>query len=60
MTRDWEPLPCGCWVGNEKVDGESRFLIRPCRLDCPAYVYALQETARQGKPVTFETRRDAS
>jgi hypothetical protein len=27
------------------------FIVKPCSLDCEYYLYAVEETRRQGKPV---------
>jgi len=47
----YETLPCGCQIGTEEVDGDRRFVMVPCSLDCQYYRYALDETRRQGKSI---------
>lgn len=37
--------PCGCWFGS--ID--DAFVIEPCSLLCPLYLYALEEGKKQGK-----------
>lgn len=57
MTGELEPLApgrCGCLHGRKLLpDGRRAYLIKPCRVDCEFYVFAQQETARQGKPIQF-------
>lgn len=49
-AEGWEALPCGCTYS---TDEESKtFLFEPCSEDCEMAVYVIEETARQGKPVT--------
>jgi hypothetical protein len=38
--------PCGCRMW---IQGEA-FVVRPCALDCPLYLYARAAAARAGKP----------
>lgn len=51
MIIDREVLPCGC--KNAVVLGE--FWWWPCYdPDCEYYLFAQQETRRQGKPIRFQ------
>lgn len=47
-----ERLPCGCHIGTDVIEGAKLFQIEPCDLQCDIYLFVLEETARQGKPVT--------
>lgn len=48
-----ERLPCGCQMGTSTNSaGEEVFLFEPHAMDCEYYLYVLDESARQGKPVT--------
>lgn len=42
-------LPCGCVIGEHA----EAFVIVPCSPTCEYYQYALEESARQGKPIAF-------
>lgn len=42
-----ETLPCGCKMG---VIGDA-FVMEPCNSECDLYNYALERTARLGKPI---------
>lgn len=48
---DWKRLPCGCQIGTDIVGGRPTLLFEPCAMDCPYYLYVLQESAAQAKPV---------
>ncbi len=52
QAGEWERLPCGCQIGTTVIDGANTFMIEPHALDCPAYLFVLEETARQGKTTT--------
>lgn len=60
MAYRLEPLApgrCRCMHGNTILDdGRRAYLIKPCRPDCEFYIFAQEETVRQGKPIQF--RRD--
>jgi hypothetical protein len=45
-----EKLPCGCILDAQVINGVNTFVMVPCALDCQFYVYALEESKRQGKP----------
>ena len=47
-----ETLPCGCVAQTDVIDGIPTFLLVPCALDCPYFQYVVDESQRQGKPVT--------
>jgi hypothetical protein len=46
-----EKLPCGCEVGTAIVDGMKTFVMRPCSLTCDYYLYALEESKKQGNRI---------
>lgn len=48
-----ERLPCGCQMGTDVIDGTPTFLYEPCALDCRYYLYMLEESKRQAKPMTI-------
>lgn len=41
-------LPCGCRMGTDIINGTRTFLIEPCSLQCEYYLYALEESRKQG------------
>lgn len=47
-------LPCGCTVGKY----QDAFVCYPCSTTCTYYQYVLEETARQSKPIHFNTDVD--
>lgn len=51
---DLNLLPCGCKIGNRVLDGEVVFVIEPCDLSCPHYVYAIEAAQEQGKEIKFK------
>lgn len=42
--------PCGCKSG---VVETQTLYIQPCSLDCPVYLWMVEEARRAGKPVTY-------
>lgn len=48
----WHRYPCGCM---DRVNGE-RYEFRPHANACAIYVFAQQESARQGHPIRFEVQ----
>ena len=52
MRTDEILLPCGCKIWNEFENGVPAFKIQACALglECKYVKYAMEETARQGKP----------
>lgn len=54
---DIKVLPCGCVLGDElRPDGGTSFGIVPCSLRCTYFEFALDESARQGKPLETRTK----
>lgn len=51
MTTTAETLPCGCIIDTV---GDA-FVMQPCSPGCEFYRYALEQSAAQGKPVTYIT-----
>lgn len=45
-SQEWTVAPCGCGFG---VVGDA-FVIEPCDMLCPTYLYVVAESERQGKP----------
>lgn len=56
QRQNYEMLPCGCEIWNEGPDGVE-FVIRPCSLRCPSYLYAVEQSRAKGNPVEY--RREA-
>lgn len=50
-AEDIVEAPCGCAFG--VATDTTAFLVAPCALDCRYYLYALDESNRQSKPVEF-------
>lgn len=53
-VADKEQLPCGCVIGSWR----GAVVYEPCCPACTYYQYALTETARQGKPIAFDSDVD--
>lgn len=53
-TSKKKELPCGCKMWSE---GE-KFFIKPCRLDCPNYQYALEESKKRGNELIFRNEEE--
>lgn len=51
-AEPWTVAPCGCRFRREiSPVGERAFMIKPCHPTCETYIFAQQETRRQGKPI---------
>lgn len=48
-------LDCGCQFG---TDGDA-FIFKPCSETCEHYLYVLDESARQNKPLFKRNARDS-
>lgn len=46
-----DTLPCGCVMGTALENGVKTFFVRPHAMDCQYYLYAIEESKAQGKPV---------
>lgn len=51
---DQRTLPCGCVIGSY---GDAMVII-PCDYTCANYQYTLSESARQAKPILFDSDVD--
>ena len=47
MTKDIQECPCGCemWVEDKT------FYVRPCSFNCKYYLYALEQSKKQGNKI---------
>ncbi len=58
QTSEVTRAPCGCEFWTDEFDGRARFVFRPHAMDCPKYLYAMEESKKHGKNVTLvESRR---
>lgn len=53
---DLETLPCGCKVGTAIINGANTFIIEPCSLTCKYYLFAVEESNKQGNTTEFTSR----
>lgn len=47
-----ETLDCGCHMWTDTVGDDQVFMFEPHALDCKFYLFVLEESKRQAKPVT--------
>lgn len=51
MPPEMDKLPCGCEIGTAVVNGEKTMFYRPCSFTCRYYLYAMEQSRKQGSRI---------